>query len=248
MTEQPPAGGPDATGRDDLVDRGPVDTLAPSRTAMVLVGAAGVVLAVLAGMGVINASGGADLDESEELLEEGPHALRAGPVELTTSLPGEWVRRPRCDRWTQLADADDDATTLHVVWLDAVPEPSTVEDVRLLDTPPNLPAWWRDELALQVSPVGTAGLDGRPTRLYDLDETADARRRDGLFACGELGGPAGVGMFGPAARFDQRVAVVDVDGTPLLLVAAAFTGGDLPRAVQALEEVLANGTLERLTE
>lgn len=245
MTERPPADRRDATERDDLVDRGPVDTLAPSRTAMVLVGAAGVVLAVLAGMGVINASGGPGLDESEELLGDGTHELSAGPVTLATSLPGEWVQRPRCDRWTQLSDVDDDATTLHVVWLDAVPEPSTVDDVDLVATPPDLPSWWRDRLGLQVTPVGTSQLDGRTARLYDLDETDDARRRDGLFACGELGGPAGVGMFGPAARFEQRVAVVDVDGTPLLLVAAAFTGGDLPRAVQALEEVLASGSLER---
>lgn len=243
MTEPTHSGPRSATDRDDLVDRGPVETLAPSRTALVLVGVAGLVLAVLAGLGIINASGGADLDESEELLREGPHELAAGPVRLTTPLPGEWVRRERCDRWTQVSDAADDATTLHVVWLDAVPQPSTVEDIHLVDPPADLPAWWRDELDLRVTSVGSATLDGRPAQVYDLDTTADARRRDGLFACGDLGGPAGVGMFGPAARFDQRVAVVEVDGARLLLVAAAFTGGDIDRAVQALETVLSEGAL-----
>lgn len=243
MTEPTPRGPRNATDRDDLVDRGPVETLAPSRSALVLVGAAGLALAVLAGLGVVNASGGTDLDESEELLRDGPHRVQAGPVEVTTPLPGAWIRRERCDRWVQLNDAGDDATTLHLVWLDAVPQPSTVTDVQLVATPPDLLAWWRDRLQLRVTHVETTDLDGHPARVYDLDATADARRRDGLFACGDAGGPAGVGMFGPAARFDQRVAVVDVDGTPLLVVAAAFTGGDIDRAVQALETVLSEGTL-----
>lgn len=242
MTEHP-EGPSDATERGDLVDRGPVETLAPSRTAMVLVGAAGLLLAVLAGLGVINASGGADLDEGEELLPAGEHQLQAGPVALTAELTEDWVRRERCDRWVQLADASDDATTLHVVWLDAVPEPSTAEEVQLVEPPADLAAWWRDQLALQVTPVGQGSLDGHPVQRYALDETSDARRRDGLFACGERGGPAGVGMFGPAARFDQRVAVVEVDGSRLLVVAAAFIGGDLDHAVQGLEEVLATGSL-----
>lgn len=243
MTEPTPRGPRNATDRDDLVDRGPVETLAPSRTAMVLVGAAGLVLAVLAGLGIVNASGGADLDESEELLRDGEHELVAGPARVTTPLPGEWVRRQRCDRWTQVSTAADDATTVHVVWLDAVPEPSTVDDVQLVAPPADLAAWWRDELDLRVTPVETTTLDGRPVEVYDLDATADARRRDGLFACGDLGGPAGVGMFGSAARFDQRVAVVDADGTRLLVVAAAFTGGDIDEAVQGLEAVLSDGTL-----
>lgn len=232
-----------APGDDDVVDRGPVETLAPSRTALVLVGAAGALLAVLAGLGVINASGGPDLDPSEVLLDSGRHEFRAGPVQLSTSLPGEWVRRERCDRWVQVSDASDDATTLHVVWLDAVPEPSGGDEVRLRDTPEDLPAWWRDQLGLRTTTVGTAELDGRTARVYDLDATEAARREDGLFACGGVGEPAGVGMRGPAARFDQRVAVVDVDGTPLLLVAAAFSGGDLDRAGAALQEVLATGSL-----
>ena len=243
MTEPTPSGPRRATDRDDLVDRGPVETLAPSRTALVLVGAAGVLLTVLAGLGVINASSGAELDESEDLLRDGSHQLAAGPARVTTPLPGEWVRRERCERWTQVSDAEDDATTLHVVWLDAVPQPSTAEDVQLVEPPADLVAWWREQLDLEVAPVGTTDLDGRSARVYDLDATADARRRDGLFACGDVGGPAGVGMFGPAARFDQRVAVVDVDGTRLLLVAAAFTGGDIDRSVQALETVLSDGDL-----
>lgn len=248
MTDPTPRGPRSATDRDDLVDRGPVETLAPSRTALVLVGVAGLALAVLAGLGVVNASGGANLDESEELLREGAHELVAGPVRVTTPLPGVWVRRERCDRWTQVSDAGDDATTLHAVWLDAVPQPSTAEEVQLVDPPADLAAWWREELNLRVTPVATTELDGRPVEVYDLDATADARRRDGLFACGDLGEPAGVGMFGPAARFDQRVAVVDVDGTPLLLVAAAFSGGDIDRAVQALETVLSDGALAVVDE
>lgn len=244
MTDDHPAGPRDATERDDLVDRGPVETLAPSRTAMVLVGAAGVLLAVLAGMGVISASGGADLDEGEELLPAGEHQLEAGPVTLTSELTKDWVRRDRCDRWVQLSDASDDATTLHVVWLDAVPEPSTAEEVRLVEPPADLVSWWRDRLDLRVTPVGQASLDGRSVQQYALAETPEARRRDGLFACGELGGPAGVGMFGPAARFDQQVAVVEVGTTRLLVVAAAFSGGDLDRAVQGLGEILDAESLE----
>lgn len=244
MTDDHPATPRDAGERDDLVERGPVETLAPSRTAMVLVGAAGVLLALLAGMGVINASGGADLDEGEQLLQAGSHVLQVGPVRLTTELTSDWVRRERCDRWVQLSDASDDATTLHVVWLDAVPEPSTAEEVRLVDPPADIASWWRAQLNLRVTPVEQASLDGRPVQRYALDETPDARRRDGLFACGEVGGPAGVGMFGPAARFDQRVAVVEVAGQRLLLVAAAFSGGDLDHAVQGLEDVLDTGSLE----
>lgn len=232
----------DATSAGELVDRGPAETLAPSRTALVSVGLVAVVIAVLAGLGVVNLSG-RQLGEGEELLEEGRHALTAGPVTLEADLPGDWIARQRCDRWVQLNDAADDATTLHVVWLDAVPEPSTADPVTMVETPDDLVGWWREDLDLEVTELPDDELDGRVAHRHALDATQDARRRDGLVACGDIGEPAGVGMFGPAGRFDQQVAVVDVDGTPLMLVAAAFVGGDAERVGQALEEVLATGTL-----
>ena len=235
-----PAGEPP----DDLVDRGPVETLAPSRTAIVLVGMVALAVAVLAGVGALNVDSGRTLDDDERFLEAGRHEVVVGPARLAAELPGDWVARDRCPRWLQLSDADDDATTLHLVWLDAVPLPSDAERVELVDTPDDLAAWWRQELDLEVSPLGTAQLDGRPVDRYALDETAASRRRDGLFACGEVGGLAATGMLGPAARFDQRVAVVDLGDTPLLLVAAAYTGGDLDRAVEGLQSILDTGTLD----
>lgn len=226
----------------DLVDRGPVETLAPSRTAIVLVALAGVAVAVLAGLGALNVEGRA-LDDDERLLEAGRHTLAVGPATVGAELPGDWVARDRCDRWVQLSAADDDATTLHVVWLDAVPLPSDAPDVELVPTPTDMASWWRDELDLQVTPLGQAALDGRPVQRYDLDTTSSSRRRDGLVACGEVGGPAATGMFGPAARFEQQVALVDVDGTPLMLVAAAYSGADRAPADRAMERVLSTGTL-----
>lgn len=228
----------------DLVDRGPVETLAPSRTAMVLVGLVGLAVAVLVGVGALDVEGdGRILDEDEALLTAGEHTLTAGPVAVTAELPGDWVARQRCPRWLQLSDAASDATTLHVVWLDAVPLPSDADRVELVPTPPDLPTWWREELDLAVTPVGEeATLDGRPVQRLDLDATEDARRRDGLVACGDVGGLAATGMFGPAARFEQQVAVVGLDGdVPMLLVAAAYVGGDLDRAVEGLEAVLETG-------
>lgn len=236
---------PDPGPPADLVDRGPVETLAPSRTAMVLVGLVGLVVAVLVGLGALDVEGdGRVLDEDETLLTAGEHTLEAGPATLTAELPGDWVARERCPRWLQLSDADSDATTLHVVWLDAVPLPSDAERVELVTTPPDLPAWWREELDLQVTPAGEATLDGHAVQRFDLDTTEDARRRDGLVACGDVGGLAATGMFGPAARFDQQVAVIDLDGdVPLLLVAAAYVGGDLERAVDGLDAVLESGVV-----
>ncbi len=231
----------------DLVDRGPVETLAPSRTAIVLVALVGLTVAVLAGVGALNVEGdGRLLDDDERLLEAGRHELDAGPVTLSAELPGDWVARERCPRWLQLSDVDSDATTLHVVWLDAVPLPSDAPEVDLVATPDDMPTWWRDQLDLEVIPGGQASLDGRPVQRYDLEATDESRRRDGLVACGVVGGPAATGMFGPAARFDQQVALVDVPGTdvPLLLVAAAYTGGDPDRAGEAIEAVLETGTLE----
>lgn len=226
----------------DLVDRGPVETLAPSRITIALVAAAGLVVAVLAGVGALNMDS-STLDDDERLLQEGRHEITAGPVTLSTDLPGDWVAQQRCDRWTQLSDASDDATTLHVVWLDAVPLPSDAPEVDLVPTPDDVVAWWQDELDLRVTPLGQAAVDGRTFQRYDLGETSESRRRDGLVACGDVGGPAATGMFGPAARFDQQVALADVDGTPLLLVAAAYTGGDPERAGQALDVVLESGAL-----
>lgn len=228
----------------DLVDRGPVETLAPSRTAIALVAVAGIALAVLAGLGALNVEGGRPLDDEEELLEDGRHELVAGPVTLEAELPGDWVARQRCPRWLQLSDAENDSSTLHVVWLDAVPLPSDAPRVELVPTPGDMPTWWREQLDLRVTSRGGATLDGRPVERYDLDATEDSRRRDGLVACGEVGGLAATGMFGPAARFDQQVALVDVDGAPLMLVAAAYTGGDPDRVDDALETVLETGTLD----
>ncbi len=226
----------------DLVDRGPVETLAPSRTAIVLVAVAGLAVAVLAGVGALNVEGRV-LDDDEQLFEAGRHELTVGPVTVDAELPGDWVARQRCDRWLQLSDAEDDSTTLHVVWLDAVPLPSDAPAVDLVPAPDDMAAWWRDELDLQVTPSGTTALDGHPVHRYELDATPESRRRDGLVACGKVGGPAATGMFGPAARFDQQVALVDVDGTSLMLVGAAFTGGDPDRAAQGLDRVLETGTL-----
>lgn len=227
---------------DDLVDRGPVETLAPSRIAMVLVALVGLAVAVLAGLGAIGGDG-PSLDDDEELLAQGRHELTAGPVTLQADLPGDWVARRRCPRWLQLAAAGDDASTLHLVWLDAVPLPSDAPSVELVPTPDDVPTWWREQLDLQVRALPPATLDGREVQRYDLEETPDSRRRDGLVACGEVGGPAATGMFGPTARFDQQVALVDVGGTPLLLVAAAYTGGDPERVGEALGTVLETGTL-----
>ncbi len=242
MTDDPRD--PDREPPVDLVDRGPVETLAPSRTALVLVGLVGLAVAVLAGVGALNVEGGRSLDEDETLLEAGRHELTAGPVVVEADLPGAWVARQRCPRWLQLSDADSDATTLHVVWLDAVPLPSDAERVELVPTPPDLPTWWREQLDLVVTPAGEASLDGHPVRRHDLDATEASRRRDGLLACGEVGGLAATGMLGPAARFEQQVAVVDLEGeVPLLLVAAAYTGGDLDRAVEGLETVLDTGRI-----
>lgn len=228
----------------DLVDRGPVETLAPSRTAIVLVAIAGLAVAVLAGVGALNVEGGRSLDDDEALLEAGRHELAVGPLTVEAELPGDWIARERCPRWLQLSDAASDATTLHLVWLDAVPLPSDAPSVDLVETPADVPTWWREQLDLDVEPLGDVTLDGRPGERYDLEATEDARRRDGLVACGEVGGPAATGMFGPAARFDQQVVLVDVDGTPLLLVAAAFTGGDVDRAVAGLDAVLDSGELD----
>lgn len=241
MPDIPPAD--DRPEPADLVDRGPVETLAPSKVTIVLVAVAGLIVAVLAGVGALGVET-ATLDDDERLLEEGRHQLAAGPATLTTDLPGDWVERQRCDRWVQLSDASDDATTLHVVWLDAVPLPSDAPAVDLVPTPHDMPTWWREQLDLQVTPLGDTALDEHAVRRYELDDTPQSRRRDGLMACGEVGGPAATGMFGPAARFEQQVALVQLEGTPpLLLVAAAFTGGDPERARQALEVVLDTGEL-----
>lgn len=240
MPDSPPPEAPREPA--DLVDRGPVETLAPSRVTIALVAVAGLVVAVLAGVGALNMDS-RTLDDDERLLAEGRHELAAGPVTLTAQLPGDWIARERCDRWVQLSDADDDATTLHVVWLDAVPLPSNAPEVDLVPTPDDMVTWWREQLDLQVTPLGTTTLDGRTVERYELDDTPRSRRRDGLVACGDVGGPAATGMFGPAARFDQQVALVEVDDTPLLLVAAAYTGGDPERAGQALDAVLESGAL-----
>jgi hypothetical protein len=244
VTDDPRTPEPDGPP-PDLVDRGPVETLAPSRTAVVLVAVAALAVAILAGLGALDVEGGRSLDDEEELLAAGRHELTAGPVTLDAELPGDWVARRRCDRWVQLAAADDDATTLHLVWLDAVPRPSDADEVTLVPAPGDLPTWWRDKLDLEVTAVPAGGdLDGRPVERYVLGTTDDARRRDGLVACGEVGNLAATGMFGPAARFEQEVALVDVDGTPVMLVAAAYLGGDVERATGALDHVLETGRLQ----
>lgn len=240
MTDDPrPA---DRETPPDLVERGPVETLAPSRTALVLVGLAGLILVVLVGIGSLDVGGSRILDDDETLLEPGRHELTAGRAVLDAELPGEWIARERCPRWLQLSDADSDSTTLHVVWLDAVPLPSDAERVELVPPPPDLPTWWEEQLDLAVTPAGEARLDGHPVTRHDLAATEQSRRRDGLVACGEVGGLAATGLLGPAARFEQQVAVVELDGdVPLLLVAAAYTGGDLDRALEGLEAVLDTG-------
>lgn len=241
MTDDPRS--PEQREPVDLVDRGPAETLAPSRTAIVLVAMAGLAVAVLAGLGALDVEG-RTLADDEQLLEAGRHELVVGPVLLEAELRGgDWIARARCPRWLQLSDAHNDSSTLHLVWLDAVPLPSTAPTVELVPTPPDMPTWWREQLDLQVTPLGETVLDGRAVQRYDLDATDASRRRDGLVACGDVGGLAATGMFGPAARFDQQVALVDVDGTPLLLVAAAYTGGDPQHVGRALEGVLATGRL-----
>lgn len=232
----------------DLVERGPVETLAPSRTALVLVGLAALVVVALVAIGSLNAGGSRILDDDETLLEPGRHELTAGPVVLDAQLPGEWIARERCPGWLQLSDAASDSTTLHVVWLDAVPLPSDAERVELVPPPPDLPTWWREQLDLAVTPAGEARLDGYPVTRHDLAATERSRRRDGLVACGEVGGLAAIGLLGPAARFEQQVAVVELDGdVPLLLIAAAYTGGDLDRALEGLEAILDTGRLRTTT-
>lgn len=234
---------PVADPREPLVPRGPVETLAPSRTAIVLVALVGLVVAVLVGVGALTLET-STLGEGERRLVEGRHELVAGPVTLTAALPGDWVARTRCPRWLQLSSADGDANTLHVVWLDAVPAASGAEDVVLVDAPDDLPTWWRDDLGLRLTALGEGHLDGHAFERWRLDATKASRRSDALVACGDVGGPAATGMFGPAARFDQQVALVNVDGTILMLVAAAYSGGDPAIAGDALESVLSTGTLE----
>ena len=158
MTDAPRR--PDDESPPDLVDRGPVETLAPSRTAIVLVAVAGLAIAILAGVGALNVEGGRSLGDDEQLLEAGQHDLVAGPVTLSADLPGDWVARDRCPRWLQLSDAADDATTLHLIWLDAVPLPSDAPDVELVATPEDVPAL----VARAARPAGAAAGGGHPRR------------------------------------------------------------------------------------
>lgn len=233
---------PTPSSPPDLVERGPVETLAPSRTALVLVGVVGVTLAILAGLGIMNVSG-SNLGDGEERLEPGTHVFTVGPVTLEATLEVPVIRRERCPRWTQLTDAEDDSTTAHLLWLDAVPLPSTAADVVLVEPPPDIVAWWRDELDLRVTGLPGAELDGRMVARYELGATASSRRKDGLVACGELDGVAATGLLGPAASFRQEVAVIDVEGIPLVLVAAAWSSGDLDRARDLVDSLVRTGRL-----
>lgn len=223
-----------------------METLAPSRTALVLVGALVILLGILAGVGVLRTAPELTLGTGETLLEPGPQAFAVGDVILVADLDDRaWVRRNRCPRWVQLTVLDDHATSVHLIWLEAIPEPSTADPVRLVDPPADLPGWWRDQLQLRVDDLNTPSVAGLPTTRVGLDTTTESRREDGLVACGTLGGPAATGLRGPGAGWRQEVTIIDVDGTALLIVAAAWTGGDLDRSRAVVDRLVDTAHVRR---
>lgn len=248
MSPTPPA---DSKGQVDhdpgLVERGPVETLAPSRTALVLVGASVILLGVLAGVGVLRTAPEQTLGTGETLVEQGPQTFTVGDAVIQADLHDQpWVVRERCPRWMQLNVLDDHATSVHLVWVDAVPQPATAGSVRLVEPPSDLAAWWRDQLHLRVEELTTSPMGGLPTSRVALHATPASRVEDGLTACGTLGGPAATGLRGPAAGWQQEVTLVDVDGTALLVIAAAWTGGDLERSRAVVDDLVATGEIRRL--
>jgi hypothetical protein len=156
------------------------------------------------------------------------------------------VQRERCPRWVQLTVLDDHATSVHLAWLDAVPLPSTATSVQLVEPPPDLAAWWRDQLRLRVEGLATPSMGGLPTVRVALQATPDSQRQDGLVACGTLGGPAATGLRGPAAGWQQEVTVVDVDGTALLVIASAWTGGDMDRSRAMVDRLVDTAQVRRV--
>jgi hypothetical protein len=72
-----------------LVDRGPVDTLAPSRTALVLVGASVILLGILAGVGVLRTAPEVTLGTGEAMVNPGVHAFAVGDVIIEAEVDDE---------------------------------------------------------------------------------------------------------------------------------------------------------------
>lgn len=248
MSPTPPADSQDPIDHDPgLVERGPVETLAPSRTALIVVGASVILLGVLAGLGVVRTAPELTLGSGEVLLEPGRQTFTVGGATIQADLhDATWVQRERCPRWVQLNVLDDHATSVHLVWMDAVPEASTAASVRLVQPPADLTTWWRDQLQLRVDALDTRSMDGLPTTRVGLHATPSARVEDGLVACGDPGGPAATGLRGPAAGWQQEVTIVDVDGTALLVIAAAWTGGDLERSRAVVDELVATAQVHRI--
>lgn len=217
----------------------------PSRTGIVVTIAIALTVVIVTAVS-LSGAGGRGLDDEEEFLESGTHALDFGAVTLTGELTGDWIARPRCDRWLQLYDATNDANTIHLVHLDAVPsrgDGTDQVDIVMEETPDDVVAWLAQRSILLEGPQ-TLDVDGRPAVAGRLTAGEGIVSNDAIMACGALPGPAGTGMLGPQAGFNQYLVVIDTVDVPVLVIGAAWVGGDVDAATAAVEALLDDATIE----
>lgn len=217
----------------------------PSRTGIVVTIALALTIVVVTALS-LQGAGGRGLDEDEELLAAGVHTLEFGSATLTGELVGEWVARPRCDRWLQLNDAANDANTIHVAHLDAVPSRGDGTDRVdiVMEAPPEDVVAWLADRSILMEDATTFEVDGRPAVAGRLVAGEGVVANDAIVACGELDGIAGTGMLGPQAGFDQYMAVIETDGAPVVVVGAAWVGGDIDVAATAVDTLLDGAELD----
>ncbi len=217
----------------------------PSRTGVIVTIAIALTIVVITALSLRDA-GGRSLDDEEDFLDAGQHALEFGDVTLTGELTGDWIARPRCDRWVQLNDATNDANTIHLVHLDAVPsrgDGTDQVDIVMEETPTDVVAWLAQRSIL-LEDTTSLEVDGHPATAGHLVAGDGIVANDAIMACGDLPGVAGTGMLGPQAGFDQYLVVIETPGVPVLVIGAAWVGGDIEASGAAVRALLDGASLD----
>jgi hypothetical protein len=227
------------TPADGAAGASPPEADRPPLVAMVVVGLVGVVILALflrsGGLGSQSLAGSL-LDEDESTVGPGTVTLPLGPARVTTDLAGEWIVRERCAGWTQLTSADGDATRVHLIATEGVPDPATGRITEVAD----YLDWLASEVGiLQSTPSDTRLLD-TPARAGRLTAAEGAPREALVAACAEDDGAVATGIRGPAAGFDQELVAtrgrVDALGHVLVL-GSAWVGGDIEVAAPAARRI-----------